>query len=68
MSLNDYEDWIHRHTRSKSPRGPAVHRRPLAEEAPREEPYRPAEPIEVQEHHASTTIIERLYAVIGKRR
>ena len=23
--------------------------------------------VEVQEHHASTTIIERLYAVLGKR-
>jgi hypothetical protein len=48
----------------------APHKRlPAAPEVlDREEPAAPSEPIEVQEHHASTTIIERLYQVIGKRR
>jgi hypothetical protein len=44
------------------------HRRRKTDIQDREEPAAPSEPIQVQEHHASTTIIERLYAVIGKRR
>ena len=57
--MSDYFSW--------SARKQGLDERRKLEEQEREESAAPSEPIDVQEHHASTTIIERLYAVLGKR-
>jgi hypothetical protein len=57
---SDYFSWIDRHTRPRK-----AGRR---DELDREEPARPAEPIQVQEYNgASTTIIRRIRAAIRDR-
>lgn len=54
---SDYFHWLQRKLLKDKP------------QPDREEPSAPSEPIQVdyEERNASTTIIERLYAVLGKR-
>ena len=60
MGLDDFLGWQER----KLTKGRA---RPKPRPEPTENDVKPSEPISVHEHHASTTIIEKLYAVLGKR-
>jgi hypothetical protein len=55
--VDDYFRWVQKKLLKDRPR----------EVPDREEPTAPSEPMKVEEHHASTTIIERLYSVLGKR-
>lgn len=53
-----YFEWITRQTR-RDPR--------RRDEADREEPAKPSEPLEVEEHHADTTIVERIRDALRSR-
>lgn len=59
-----YFDWLDKKTRPKRAQREAEQDELDAVETA----ARPSEPIQVQEDHASTTVIERLFSVIGKRR
>jgi hypothetical protein len=57
----NFFDW-----QSRKQKAGRAHPRPAPPD--REEPAAPSEPMRVEEGHASTTVIERLFQVMGKRR
>lgn len=60
MSASDYFGWIDRHTRGRRSRADE-------ETTECEAQVRPSEPIEVLEHDAGTTIVERIRDAIRAR-
>lgn len=58
--MSDYFAWLDRHTRRRRPREEEA----LAET---EEAVAPSEPLEVEEHHASTTVIQKIRDAIRDR-
>lgn len=59
-----YWNWINRHTAKQRRR--RTQALPADDEADREEPTRPSEPIAIRT--PPTSVLERLYSVLGKRR